>query len=76
MRTGAERRRRFRVATERAAALVLAWAYDDPGVVHLRERDSDHTLCDARALPVDVSRRKLTFEDCFMQQPRVLGAKS
>ena len=44
---------------------LLAWAHDDPGIVHLRDFGNDRTRCGKRALHlVKVSRRKVTCAEC------------
>lgn len=45
--------------------LVLTWAFDDPGFVHLRQSAYDYALCGRKALAsVAVSRRAVTCERC------------
>ena len=45
-------------------AVTLAWAYDDPGIVHLRPTGTEQTLCGVRALTANLTRRAVTCEDC------------
>jgi len=47
--------------------LCLAWAFNDPGVVHLARYDSDETLCGSPALDVSVGRRSVTCVACKEQ---------